>query len=110
MKLIRVFSTDLPVAERQKQVLYNAADSQSALAAPSSTWNITYADESGASGFVGVDTVYLGGMAIRNQAVERATYVSKDFFSNQKASGLLGLAFSAINTVKPNPVITPGKY
>lgn len=104
-----MFSTDLPVANRQTQVLYNAADSQSALAAPASTWNITYADSSGAAGFVGVDTVYLGGMAIKNQAIERATYVSKDFFSNQKASGLLGLAFPSINTVKPNPVITPSK-
>lgn len=102
-----MFSTDLPVAERQKQVLYNPASSTTALAAPSSTWNITYADQSGAAGFVGVDTVSLGGMPIKNQAVERATYVSKDFFSSQTASGLLGLAFSSINTVKPNPVVTP---
>lgn len=56
---------------------------------------------------MGVDTLMLGGMPIKNQAIERATYVSKDFFSSQTASGLLGLAFSSINTVKPNPVITP---
>lgn len=70
-----MFSTDLPVSARQGQVLYNPASSSTALAAPSSTWNITYADASGAAGFVGVDTVYLGGMAIVNQAVERTTYV-----------------------------------
>lgn len=93
--------------ERQKQVLYNPASSTSALAAPSSTWNITYADQSGAAGFVGVDTLMLGGVPIVNQAIERATYVSRDFFTSQTASGLLGLAFSSINTVKPNPVITP---
>lgn len=102
-----VFSTDLPVNERQKQILYNPASSRSAQAVPSSTWNITYADESGASGFVGVDTVVLGGMPIRNQAVERATAVSRDFFSSEMASGLLGLGFSSINTVKPKPVVTP---
>lgn len=102
-----VFSTDLPVAARQKQVLYNPASSSTALAAPSSTWNITYADSSGASGFVGVDTLTLGGMSIKNQAIERSTYVSKDFFTSSMASGLLGLAFPSINTVKPNPVVTP---
>jgi hypothetical protein len=102
-----VMSTDLPVSERQGQVLYNPASSRSALAAPSNTWNITYADKSGASGFVGTDTLYLGGMPIRNQAIERATYVSKDFFSTKMASGLLGLGFSSLNTVKPNPVRTP---
>ncbi|ORY81362.1 aspartic peptidase domain-containing protein, partial [Protomyces lactucae-debilis] len=102
-----VMSTDLPVQERQGQVLYNPASSKTALAAPSNTWNISYADKSGASGFVGTDTLYLGGMPIRNQAIQRATYVSKDFFSSRMASGLLGLGFSSLNTVKPNPVRTP---
>lgn len=102
-----VFSTDLPVNERQKQILYNPASSRSAVAVPSNTWNITYADESGAAGFVGTDVFTLGGMSIQNQAIERATYVSKDFFSSQMASGLLGLGFSSINTVKPKPVVTP---
>jgi hypothetical protein len=48
----------------------------------------------------------LGGLVIKNQAVECAKKISDDFSSGE-GDGLLGLAFNKINTVKPGPVPTP---
>jgi hypothetical protein len=52
------------------------------------------------------DTVTLGGLVIQNQAVECAEKLSASF-SSGAGDGLLGLAFDAINSVKPGPVPTP---
>lgn len=51
-----------------------------------------------AYGNVGTDTVSIGGIVIKNQAVEIAEHVSSQF-SEGVLGGLLGLAFSKINTV-----------
>ncbi|RMD41014.1 hypothetical protein DV735_g4117, partial [Chaetothyriales sp. CBS 134920] len=71
-----------------------------------STWQITYGDQSSASGDVGTDNVTIGDITIKAQAVELAQKLSSQFESSA-SSGLLGLAFGNINTVKPTPVKTP---
>ena len=43
----------------------------------------------------------VGATNVSNQAVELATDVSDDFTSDVDNDGLLGLAFGALNTVKP---------
>jgi hypothetical protein len=48
----------------------------------------------------------LGGLVIKNQAVECAKKLSSAF-STGSGDGLLGLAFDKINTVTPGPVPTP---
>ncbi|KAK4191462.1 aspartic peptidase domain-containing protein [Podospora australis] len=60
-------------------------------------WKIQYGDGSNASGSVGVDTVSIGGIVIKKQAVEVADNISSQF-SEGVIGGLLGLAFSKINT------------
>lgn len=61
---------------------------------------------SGADGIVGLDRLTLGGLVVRNQAIELATHVSQAFVNN-RGDGLLGLSFSSNNSVKPFPVATP---
>ncbi|KAJ4395113.1 hypothetical protein N0V85_006673 [Neurospora sp. IMI 360204] len=74
------------------------------------TWKIQYGDGSTASGTVGTDVITVGGLQIKNQAIELANKVSSAFSSGE-ADGLLGLAFSTINTIesdgKPDPQPTP---
>ena len=52
------------------------------------------------------DTVDVGGVTATKQAVEAATSVSSTFTQNVDSDGLLGLAFSSINTVKPQQQTT----
>lgn len=60
-------------------------------------------DGSGASGIVGYDSVDVGGSTVDKQAIELATEISDQFESDKNMDGLLGLAFSSINTVQPKP-------
>jgi Eukaryotic aspartyl protease. len=73
-----------------------------------STWKISYGDGSSASGIVGNDNVNVGGLVIKGQAVELAEQMSSQFASGA-GDGLLGLAFSSINTVQPKAVATPSR-
>ena len=77
---------------------------------PSKKWKIEYGDGSEASGIVGYDTVTIGGLAIKKQAIELARHVSRQF-AQGTADGLLGLAFHQINTIttkgSPDPQPTP---
>ena len=49
----------------------------------------------------GTDVVTIGGVAVTNQAIELATSVSSSFINDVDSNGLLGLAFSELNTVAP---------
>jgi len=106
-----VWSTELPQsitsqAKGEYQTLFNAAKSSTFKKSSGSTWQISYGDGSSASGDVGTDTVAIGGVSIKNQAVELAKKMSAQFVQGA-GSGLLGLAWGSINTVKPKPVQTP---
>jgi aspergillopepsin I len=67
------------------------------------SWGISYGDGSGASGKVYADKVTVAGVTATSQAVEAATSVSAQFSQDTNTDGLLGLAFSSINTVSPTP-------
>ncbi|XTI91470.1 acid protease [Cenococcum geophilum] len=73
----------------------------------SSTYKkIQYGDSSTASGDVSIDNVTIGGLTIKNQAIELAGTLSSQF-QQSSGDGLLGLAWGSINTVKPTSVATP---
>jgi len=50
---------------------------------------------------VGTDTVDIGGATVTGQAIELATAVADQFVQDTPSDGLVGLAFSKLNTVKP---------
>ncbi|KAH7063552.1 aspartic endopeptidase Pep1/aspergillopepsin F, partial [Macrophomina phaseolina] len=94
-----VFSTSLSTSTQSGHAVYDPSVSGTEL--EGSTWNISYADSSGAAGIVYADKVVVGGVTATSQAVEAATSVSSSFAEDTDSDGILGLAFSSINTVKP---------
>ncbi|KAB8295874.1 hypothetical protein EYC80_008695 [Monilinia laxa] len=95
-----VFSSLLPASSRSGHDYFTSSKSSTYKSLSGYTWNIGYADGSGASGVVGTDTVKVGGTTVTGQAVELANKVSSTFISDE-SDGLIGMAFSNINTVSP---------
>lgn len=96
-----VFSSQTPSSEVDGQSTYKPGSSTTAKKLSGATWSISYGDGSGASGDVYDDVVSVGGVTVSSQAVESAEKVSSEFTSDTPNDGLLGLAFSSINTVSP---------
>ncbi|KAI1336651.1 secreted aspartic proteinase precursor [Xylariaceae sp. FL0016] len=96
-----VFSSETPTGSVNGQAQYDPSKSSSAKRVNGATWNITYGDQSSSDGIVFHDTVNVGGVSVDAQAVEAATTVSRQFAVDSNNDGLLGLAFSKINTVQP---------
>ncbi|KAL4920543.1 aspartic protease pep1 [Aspergillus aurantiobrunneus] len=99
-----VFSNKLPTAQQEGHSVYKP--SESATQMPGYSWKISYGDGSSASGDVYKDTVTVGGVTAQGQAVEAARQISDEFVQDRNNDGLLGLAFSSINTVEPNAQTT----
>jgi len=74
--------------------IFNPKNSSTFKTSSGSTWNISYGDGSSASGDVGTDNVTVGGLLIKNQAVELAKVLSSEF-QQDTGDGLLGLAWGA---------------
>lgn len=96
-----VFSSSTPSSQVNGQTVYNPSKSTTAKSLSGATWSITYGDGSSSSGKVYTDKVAVGGLTVASQAVEVATTVSSSFSSESETDGLLGLAFSSLNTVSP---------
>ncbi|KAF7899810.1 hypothetical protein EAF00_004146 [Botryotinia globosa] len=95
-----VFSSLLAASSREGHDIYTSSKSSTFKSLPGYTWSIKYVDGSGASGTVGTDTVKIGETTVTGQAVELANRVSPAFVNDQ-SDGLIGMAFSSINTVEP---------
>jgi aspergillopepsin I len=62
------------------------------------SWGILYQDGSSASGDVYRDVVSVAGISTNHQAVQTAQEISPIFALDMNRDGLMGLAFSSINT------------
>lgn len=96
-----VFSSQLSKTLQTGHSVYTAASSSTSKKLSGATWDISYGDGSGASGNVFTDKVTIGGVEFDAQAVETASKISEQFTEDTNNDGLVGLAFSSINTVTP---------
>ncbi|CAJ2500034.1 Uu.00g028870.m01.CDS01 [Anthostomella pinea] len=96
-----VFSSETPASQVAGQTVWNIGQSSTAKLLTGQTWSISYGDGSSSNGNVYSETVSIGGVTVVNQAVESASNVSVSFTQRPDTDGLVGLAFSSINTVQP---------
>ncbi|KAG0648954.1 Propenicillopepsin-JT3 [Hyphodiscus hymeniophilus] len=104
-----VFSNSTPGAQATGHVVYQPNTCNASTCAkllPGETWSIQYSDMSSSSGIVYSDLVTIGGAAVSSQAVEAAQIVSSSFTTDTANSGLLGMAFSSLNTCRPQQQLT----
>lgn len=97
-----VFNTNLAKSAQRGHTIYDPTQSTT-FKNLAGTFNITYGDGSFASGPVGVDQVDIGGATVAAQAIGLPNTVGSSFISESASNGLVGLAFSSLNTIKPNP-------
>ena len=98
-----VFNTQLSAAATTGHTVFDPTQSKTFALMQGASFQISYGDGSGAAGNVGTDVVSVGGATVQSQAVELATAVSKSFVQDTANNGLMGLAFSKLNTVQPQP-------
>jgi hypothetical protein len=96
-----VFNTGLAAKSSAGHTLFDTTKSTSFKTLTGATYSISYGDGSGSAGIVGTDTVAIGGVSVTSQAVELPTAVSGSFITDTQSNGLVGLAYSKLNTVKP---------
>ncbi|KAK3186961.1 hypothetical protein K4F52_004405 [Lecanicillium sp. MT-2017a] len=96
-----IFNSQLDPALTAGHGIYDPAKSKTFSMMAGSQFTIRYGDGSGAEGNVGTDIVDVGGAVAPAQAIEMATAVTQQFADDQANDGLMGLAFSSINAVKP---------
>ncbi|KAI0537260.1 secreted aspartic proteinase precursor [Xylaria digitata] len=101
-----VFSSQTPAESVKGQALYDPKKSKTSEEVKGASWQITYGDKSSSNGVVYRDTVSVGNVTVKSQAVEAATTVSSQFTRDANNDGLLGLAFSTLNTVQPKQELT----
>lgn len=94
------FSTELNPQLIGQHTAFDPTKSATFKKVDGAQWNISYGDGSGAAGVVGRDTVTIGGVTVKDQAVELANQVSQSFVQDVNTDGLMGLAFSKLNTSK----------
>ena len=92
------FSAAMTASERGGHDYYNPADSASSKKLDGASWQISYGDGTNAKGDVYMDKVSLAGVTAENQAIGAADDASIEFLQDPNSDGLVGLAFSSLNS------------
>ena len=93
-----MFSTGLKSEAIGEHSAYDASKSTKFQQTKGLKWKISYGDGSDAAGIVGTDTVTIGGVEVENQGIQLATQISQSFIDDVNTDGIVGLAFSNLNT------------
>ncbi|KAF4555730.1 Aspergillopepsin-1-like protein 2 [Elsinoe fawcettii] len=93
-----VFSDLMPAEQQTGHTVYKT-DSKKLMSGE--TYSVTYGDGSYSKGVVYKDKVTIGGVTFDSQGVEAAQSVSQSFLNHIDADGLIGMSFTALNTVRP---------
>jgi len=96
-----VFNTGLPANAQQGHTVFDPAKSSTFKLLEGETFNISYGDSSSASGPVGTDVFDVGGSTVEVQAIGLPDEVSESFITDSASNGLVGLAFTKLNTMEP---------
>ncbi|KJZ76380.1 hypothetical protein HIM_04109 [Hirsutella minnesotensis 3608] len=83
------------------QTIYHPELSTTAKQQQQQSWQVKYGDGAGASGIVYKDRVALGSTFVDNQTVQTAITVSNEIGNDDFTSGILGMANSRANTIRP---------
>ncbi|KAH7023977.1 aspartic peptidase domain-containing protein [Ilyonectria destructans] len=95
------FTGETPTAMAVGHILYRPRKSTTSKVVKGASWGLTYGDGSGASGNVYTDKVAIGDTFVNSQAVQSATKVSSSIADDTFSSGIMGMAFSSLNSVRP---------
>ncbi|EXL51587.1 hypothetical protein FOCG_07421 [Fusarium oxysporum f. sp. radicis-lycopersici 26381] len=103
-----VFSTELSKRIQKGHNVFNPLSSSSFNELTDKTWKTSYGDGSSASRDCGSDDITIGGLTIKNQTLKLASQLDQQL-AQGKGDGLLGFAFSQINTFPSASVSVKGK-
>lgn len=96
-----VFNTGLPQNLQGQHTLFDPSKSSTFKLLDGESFQISYGDGSSASGAVATDTLDIGGSTVENQAIGIPDKVSGSFVTDSSSNGLVGLAFTQLNTMQP---------
>ncbi|KAH7329476.1 aspartic proteinase [Stachybotrys elegans] len=97
------FTTDTYQPTVFGQVLYDPEASNTSHRLNGQSWSIRYGDGAYAAGIVYKDRVRVGGASVDDQAVQSAIQVSSSISQDSFSSGIIGMARTNGNTVRPDP-------
>ncbi|RCI15358.1 putative aspartyl protease [Ophiocordyceps polyrhachis-furcata BCC 54312] len=97
-----VFSSETYSSVVNGQALYHPENSSTSRVLPGHSWQVKYGDGAGASGIVYKDKVQVGNSHFDQQAVQAAITVSPEIANDTFTSGIIGMANSGVNTIRPN--------
>ncbi|KAJ6036661.1 aspergillopepsin A-like aspartic endopeptidase [Penicillium herquei] len=97
-----VINSELPSEDTEGHEVYDPSSS-STFEYVEGDFEVEYGDGSYVAGYLGKDTVSIGGVEVADQVFGLPVEVSSTFIEDTSSNGLVGLSFSSINSFNPGP-------